>query len=296
MAIFTARFGLAAVLTVFFTVLVSAGANAFELKRYKERLFAYPGLLKPDGDDRYLIVDYRESRDIDARDQIPERRVWGRYVSLKVKRSQQELSFDGPLGPLRYFAVGRLAGARVVTLYLHGRGGNGKQGVNDFSFGGNFNRLKNLMVRNGGLYLSPDVPAFDASGAKAIGALIAHYRSLSPAAKLIVACGSLGAQICYRLAGDKAMSEDIAGFILLGAPPVEAVFSSPALARNTPFLLAHGSYDKVYPIEAVEAHFREFTRRKADYPVRFIRFETGTHGTPIRMIDWRSALNWILSL
>jgi hypothetical protein len=27
-----------------------------------------------------------------------------------------------------------------------------------------------------------------------------------------------------------------------------------------------------------------------------MRFETGTHGTPIRMVDWRQALNWMLSL
>jgi len=28
---------------------------------------------------------------------------------------------------------------------------------------------------------------------------------------------------------------------------------------------------------------------------RFVRFETGTHGTPIRMTDWRETLNWMLS-
>jgi hypothetical protein len=35
---------------------------------------------------------------------------------------------------------------------------------------------------------------------------------------------------------------------------------------------------------------------KPDYPVRFVRFETGTHGTPIRMVDWRAVLNWMLSV
>ena len=32
------------------------------------------------------------------------------------------------------------------------------------------------------------------------------------------------------------------------------------------------------------------------YPARFVRFETGTHGTPIRMTDWRETLNWMLSV
>jgi hypothetical protein len=30
------------------------------------------------------------------------------------------------------------------------------------------------------------------------------------------------------------------------------------------------------------------------YPTRFILFQTGSHGTPIRMTDWRETLNWIL--
>ena len=38
-------------------------------------------------------------------------------------------------------------------------------------------------------------------------------------------------------------------------------------------------------------HLTEF-----GYPARFVRFETGTHGTPIRMTDWRETLNWMLSL
>ena len=31
--------------------------------------------------------------------------------------------------------------------------------MEDLRFGGNFNRLKNLMARNGGVYISPDFSA-----------------------------------------------------------------------------------------------------------------------------------------
>ena len=34
---------------------------------------------------------------------------------------------------------------------------------------------------------------------------------------------------------------------------------------------------------------------KAKYPARFTLFQNGNHGTPIRMIDWRKVLNWILA-
>ena len=46
--------------------------------------------------------------------------------------------------------------AKAVVIYLHGRNGSRFQGTNDWMFGGNFNRIKNLMMRNGGVYLSPD--------------------------------------------------------------------------------------------------------------------------------------------
>ena len=53
-----------------------------------------------------------------------------------------------------------------------------------------------------------------------------------------------------------------------------------------PVLLAHGSTDSVYDWRDQMALYREI-RHSADrlYPVRFVLFETGSHGTPIRMID-----------
>lgn len=53
-------------------------------------------------------------------------------------------------------AAGKQQGAAFIVIYLHGRGGNRLQGINDFTFGGNFNRVKNLAALNGGLYLTPD--------------------------------------------------------------------------------------------------------------------------------------------
>ncbi len=276
-------------------LLAAAKAHALELKPYKDRLFGYPGILQPDGSDSYSIVDYRESRDIDQRDQVPERRVWSRYVSLKVRKVQVELEVDTPSGMLKHYVVGQPEGARLTVIYIHGKGGNRKQGVNDYSFGGNFNRIKNLMVRNRGIYVSPDVPHFDQNGAKAISALIAHYRKTTRRAPVILACGSLGAEICYQIAQNPGAAAMISGYVLLGAPPVAGIVSSAAYQRKTPFLFAHGSRDTVYPIDNIESHFRRFKSKSANYPARFIRFETGTHGTPIRMIDWRNELNWILS-
>jgi dipeptidyl aminopeptidase/acylaminoacyl peptidase len=48
----------------------------------------------------------------------------------------------------------------------------------------------------------------------------------------------------------------------------------------------------VFPVETQEAFYKRV--KSAGYPVRFVRFESGTHGTPIRMTDWRETLNWML--
>ena len=40
--------------------------------------------------------------------------------------------------------------------------------------------------------------------------------------------------------------------------------------------------------------FKQIKTRAPNYPIKFTLFDTGTHGTPIRMTDWRLVLNWML--
>lgn len=277
---------------LFAALLLAAGsAGAFELAPHKDRLFAYPATLRSADGGRYRVVDYREMRDINGRDAVPERRVRDDYVSLRVRASQQQYA----LGELRHYAVGRREGAKIITIYLHGQGGSRRQGVDDFTFGGNFNRIKNLMMRNDGLYLSPDFPDFGAGGKNAIAALIEHYAARSPAAPVFVACGSMGGALCYALAEDARVAARLGGLILLGSHWDADFLKSPAFKRKVPVFIGQGSRDTVFPVEKQEAFFRAILAAAPDYPVRFVRFETGTHGTPIRMTDWRETLNWMLT-
>ena len=199
------------------------------------------------------------------------------------------------LGTIRHVAVGATENARFITIYLHGQGGSRKQGVDDFTFGGNFNRIKNLMAANGGLYLSPDFPDFGEGGAAQISALISHYAEQSPSAKIFVACGSMGGGICWLLANDKAVSGRLGGLLLLGSHWDDTFFASAAFKRKVPVFFGHGSSDTVFPVEKQEAFFRSIRAKSPGYPARFVRFETGSHGTPIRMSDWRETLNWMIS-
>lgn len=271
-------------------------ASAQTLKPYKDDLFAYPAELSSGDGGSYRVIDYRELRDINARDQVPERRAKAKYVSTGVRSVQQDLVLDTDMGAIRHFAVGKTAGAGVIVLYLHGQGGSRKQGVDDFTFGGNFNRIKNLMAQNGGLYLSPDFSDFGDKGAAQVAALIGHYAAQSPGAKVVVACGSMGGALCWKLAARKDTGDRISGLMLLGSLWDDGFLSSPAFKRKVPVFFGQGSKDPVFPVENQEAFFRSILAKSKGYPTRFVRFETGTHGTPIRMADWRETLNWMLAV
>ncbi|RWK61860.1 MAG: alpha/beta hydrolase [Mesorhizobium sp.] len=270
-----------------------AYGQTLSLKPFKDDLFAYPAILSSEG--AYTVVDYRELRDINARDKVPERRAQAQYVDTGVRKVQRDLLLKTDAGNIRHVAVGRTQGAGIIVLYLHGRGGSRKQGVDDFTFGGNFNRIKNLMAGNGGLYLSPDFSDFGDTGTAQIAALIGHYAKRSPGAKIFVACGSMGGALCWKLAARKNTGGRIDGLLLLGSLWDESFFSSLAFKRRVPVFFGQGSKDPVFPIEKQEAFFRSILTKSKSYPSRFVRFETGTHGTPIRMTDWRGTLNWMLS-
>ncbi|HTV70988.1 MAG TPA: alpha/beta hydrolase [Rhizobiaceae bacterium] len=285
-------FRLATVLAALLTPLPAAAA---ELAPFKDDLFAYPAILATADNGDHITLDYQELRDINERDEIPERRVKRKYVSLGVRDQQQDMALRTDAGEVRHMVVGKTTGAKFITLYIYGQGGSRKQGMDDFTFGGNFNRIKNLMAGNGGLYVTPDFTEFGAKGAAQVAAVIDHYAAQSPGAPVFVACGSMGGAICWELAKNASVAKKLGGLLLLGSHWDDSFLSSAAFKRGVPVFFGHGGSDKVFAVEKQEAFFRSIRAKKPGYPAKFVRFETGSHGTPIRMTDWRSTLNWMLS-
>lgn len=279
--------------TVLGVFLFQAQAQAEMLSPFKDALFAYPRTLAMSDGGRHITVDYQAPRDIRQRDEIAERRVKQEYVDLAPRRHQQELMITTDVAKIPHIIVGQPANVRFIVVYLYGQGGNRSQGMNDFTFGGNFNRIKNLAVRNGGLYLTTDFSDFGKAGASQVASIIAHYATLSPNAPVYVACGSMGGAICWQLANNATVASRLGGLLLLGSHWEDQFLSSRAFARRVPVYFGHGSADRVFPVDQQERFFRSILRKAPDYPVRFVRFETGSHGTPIRMTDWRTTLNWM---
>lgn len=262
---------------------------------FKDGLFAYPEPVAAREGGRVLDVPYSEARDIDRRDDIPERRVARRYVDLAPERTRRDLVFLTPDGPLRWASVGDDDAASLIVVFVHGRNGDRRLGMNDWTFGGNFNRLKNLVTRAGGLYATVDGGALGAVDAAKVGALLRDLKSRHGQAPLLLACGSMGAELCWTALATGEVSRVVDGLVLLGGgSDMTRLTRIDQGGRPLPILLAHGSRDKVYPLDAQLAFFEAARRRDPGYPIRLVAFDDGNHGTPIRMIDWRDTLNWLL--
>lgn len=277
----------------------SARAQSIQLKPHKDALFAYPKVLESARNGNYLRLDYIKARDIYERDKIPLRRAHQKYVDRGIRWSRRVRTYQSPNGKFKFFSTGKhRSGAKVTVVWVHGQGGNRFQGVNDWTFGGNFNRLQNLMAKNSSVLLSPEFSDFKDKGAQDIAALIAEFRRRSPNTKLIVACGSMGGGICWRLARSTQLAPQISGMFILGSHWDDDFLTSSTVQKggpSIPLYFGHGSWDTVFKPKRQKSFYEAILKKNPSYPVRFTMFETGKHGTPIRMVDWRRELNWMLS-
>ncbi|MDK4734033.1 alpha/beta hydrolase [Rhizobium sp. CNPSo 3490] len=263
------------------------------LPPFKDDLFSKQTVLQTSDGGASEVIDYDEMRDINDRDQIPEKRAQQKYVSLAIRKAQADetLSLDGVR--LDVTRVGPAQNAAFTVIFIHGRDGDRRLGANDYSFGGNFNRLKNLVAGNGGVYYSPTVRSFDSNGVAAIEGLIRYASAQSPGRPIVLSCASMGSQICWGIARDGDSVKRLKGMLVMSGVTDPDFTRSAFYKAKLPLWFAHGSRDPVYAAVDQQALFESL--RKAKYPTHFTLFQTGNHGTPIRMIDWRRVLNWILA-
>jgi dienelactone hydrolase len=280
-------------IAAFFMLTASQSLAGDALPPFNDELFSSQTRLETSHNGAYDVIDYDEMRDINGRDQIPEKRAQRKYVSLGVRKLQADetLSLDGTR--LDVTRVGPSAGAAFTVIFIHGRNGDRRLGANDYTFGGNFNRLKNLVAGNGGVYYSPTVKTFDSDSVAAINGLIRYASQQSPGKPIILTCASMGSQICWGATRDAETVKRLTGMVIMSGVTDPDFTKSAFYKAKLPLWFAHGSRDPTYAAADQQGLFE--TLLKAKYPTHFTLYQTGNHGTPIRMIDWRRALNWIFS-
>lgn len=289
-----------ALATLCLLVATTARAEAIRLEPYKDELFAYPRVIGSDFGGDYLVVSFDHQRDVIARDEKPDEKTRPEYVSLDFPKPETDLVLRRDGETVNYVGIGRTEGnADIVAIFLHGMGATRFDGMNDWRSGGNLNRVKNLMVRNGGVYLSADYAWSKRTAKRQIAALIDAYAENSPGAPVILICASAGARPCWELLDDPAAAARLDGVILI------AGISDPGFARSAtvrdparwiPIYMTHGNNDSRVGWRRQERLFRDIKSVAPNYPIRLTLFDTGTHRAPLRMTDWRLAINWMLEI
>ena len=275
-------------------------AEPFRLAPYKDELFSYQRILESENDGAYRKVEYDRPRDLYARDAITGEKAEEDYVSLDTQAVEADMVLKIGSVTIRYVGVGATGGgARIIVIFVHGHGTDRFAGANDWIHGGNFNRIKNLMMRNGGVYLSPSLPDFGRRGADTVAPLLLHYAALSPGAPVFLACASWGGKICWRLVRDPDVAPLLSGLIFLDAA-MDDDFIDEARKAGTPHRLpiqiSNSMEDRTIGWTKQRRFFKAMKAAMPDYPIRFVLFSAGTHGISLRMTDWREALNWMLSV
>jgi hypothetical protein len=279
--------------------LAKAPQQPYQLAPWKDDLFAYPRVLDSAYDGDYLEVEYSRPRDLYARDVERGTKVDPKYVSLDTQKVEGTFSLDTPAGAIKYIGVGATGGgARAITIFVHGYGASMKAGADDWIHGGNFNRLKNLMMRNGGVYISAGFSDFKAKGTAQIKALVLDQAAKSPQAPVFLLCGSAGGGICWRLLYDREINPLLGGIAFLDADMVDGyvkVAASLPEAGRVPIHISGSREDTILGWRSQLAFFKRMKAAVPDYPIQFVLFSAGTHGLSLRMTDWRVTLNWMLS-
>lgn len=275
------------------------------LKPYKDNLFGYKSIVYQEFDKKYTVFPYSQKVDLEQRDSIPEKRARDEYFdTTEVEKYRVDKTFTYQ-GKKITFTETTKAGnwlakedVQYLVIYIHGLNGNRTWGTNDFSFWWNFNRIQNLMLENNGSYIATEFSDFNRRGMLEVRELILSKRKEYPKARVFVACGSSGGAICWGLASDVQGNRLIHGLLILGSSSGYDWFNNSSLSfqrkRLLPIYIAHGEKDRVIWLAWQKKFFSQILAKNKDYPIRMHVFTNWTHGTPIRMFDWKTVLNWMI--
>ena len=278
----------------------AAAAESYRLAPYKDELFEYPAVLDSEDDGDFVVVEYLKERDLYGRDEIPERRALPQYVTLTAQHT--ETTSPSTERTLKFIGVGKIDGGAKVGRHLHPRAGRrplpGRQRVDvrrqfqphhepdgaerrRLPLAGLFRLRRQGHGRDQGADARP-------GGALARRADLRRLR-LAGRGDLLAPRGATPRPRRY-----------LGGLLLLGSNHDDAfleVAGDHGHGCRFPIYLGHGTRDIGLRLAGRGGLLSRRSRpRRRTIRSSFALFDTGSHGTPIRMTDWRLVLNWMLEV
>src|SRR5579871_5070374 len=124
---------LLALLALALLVWTGQAAAKYRLGPFKDELFKYPKVLATEYDGAFTLVEFVQARDLDGRDEVPEKKAKAQYVSLDVDQKQKDQELvEGKL-KVPFVEVGDITKpVKAAFIFVHGDKGNRFQGVDDW--------------------------------------------------------------------------------------------------------------------------------------------------------------------
>lgn len=268
----------------------------FKLKWFKDDLFSYKWVLEEKLDWNWRLIQFSMKEDVEDRDEIDVDKVFEHYIDRKTEE-YREIKWLYWVEWFSYYEVTdrnqKDEDKKLVVLYFHWKWWNKTWWINDETFWWNFNRIQNLMIENSWVYITTDTELWVKSENNH-WKLLKHLKTKYKNAKIILIWWSNWWIMLWKLLNNKEYNKFIDWIILSWTILDEnkSWYSTDFLIKNRiPVYIAHWNKDHIQFWEK-EIFLKSFLSQWWLWKV--VIFNWWIHGTPIRMIDYKEAINWMI--
>lgn len=270
----------------------------YRLKPFKDDLFSYHQTLEEKLDWNWRLLEFSMKIDVEDRDEIDVDKVFEHYIDRKTEK-YREIKWLYWVEWFNYYEVTDRnqddSEKKLITIYFHWKWWNKTWWINDETFWWNFNRIQNLMIENSWVYITTDTILWD-QWIKDHTKLLEHLKTKYKNAKIVLIWWSNWWLMLWDLVNNQNSNKFIDWIILAWTvlDDKNQVESTKFLVKNKiPVYIAHWNKDHIsfWPKETFLKTFLYMW-----WKWKVVIFNWWIHWTPIRMIDYKEALNWMLEI
>jgi hypothetical protein len=239
------------------------------------------------------LIDYSVFRDIEERDIIDVEKVADEYIELIPEWYRNLKNYEWDNWIKQYWEV-KNSGIKdeeikIITIYFYWLNWNINQWINDYRFWWNFNRIQNLMIRNNWIYITTEFTNFNDKWVSDISYLIDKLNKKYINAEIIISWASSGWALIWNILEEERLKKIVKWVLLIGS----TIDMDYKIDNLIPIYIWHWTKDRNIPYLTKYDFYNKLKEEKQNYPIKIEFFNWWIHWTPIRMINWLDAINWI---